>query len=232
IPTPIGNLEDLSERARRTLTEVQVIACEDTRVTRKLLGHIGARARLISYHDYNEELRAPALLALLKAGQDVAVVSDAGSPGISDPAYRVIAAAIDEHITIIPLPGPTSIIPALTASGLPTDRFFFEGFAPRTAATRKRRFRELAELPHTIIFLESPQRLNSTLRDALAVFGERRACVAREISKLHEEFARGTLSELSEQFGARKPRGEITLVIEGKQREKRVKTNKYAQEPD
>lgn len=227
VPTPIGNLEDISERARRILESVAVVACEDSRVTGQLLKRLGISAKLISYHDYNEAQRAPALVEFLKSGRDVAVVTDAGSPGISDPAYRVICAAIAEELNICALPGPTSIIPALTASGLPTDRFFFEGFAPRTTATRKKRFRELAETPHTIVFLEAPVRIASTVRDALDVFGERKACIAREISKLHEEYLRGTLGELHSALRDRKLKGEIVLIIAGKEKVKRVKKNKY-----
>jgi 16S rRNA (cytidine1402-2'-O)-methyltransferase len=227
IPTPIGNLEDITDRARKLLQSVAVIACEDSRVTGQLLKRLEVRAKLVSYHDYNEAQRALMLLTFLKTGQDVAVVTDAGSPGISDPAYRIINAAIDEGIQISALPGPTAIVPALTASGLPTDRFFFEGFAPRTTATRKKRFRELADFPHTLIFLESPARIASTIRDALDVFGERRACIAREISKLHEEFLRGSLAELHTALQERKLKGEIVLVVGGKEKVKRVKKNKY-----
>lgn len=227
VPTPIGNLSDFSERARKTLTEVALIACEDTRVTRKLLGLFDIHNKLTSYHDHNEQQRTPALLETLKSGADVAIVTDAGSPGISDPAYRVIVAAIAAGVTIVPLPGPTSLIPALTGSGLPLDRFFFEGFVPRTSSTRKRRFRELVDFPHTLIFLESPKRLESTMRDALEIFGERPACIAREISKIHEEFIRGSLGALALVCNQRTLKGEIVLIVGGKIKIKRVKVNKY-----
>ncbi|MCH7879853.1 MAG: 16S rRNA (cytidine(1402)-2'-O)-methyltransferase [candidate division Zixibacteria bacterium] len=227
VPTPIGNLEDITGRARRILEAVYVVACEDSRVTGRLLSHLAIHARLISYHDYNERRQSASLLAFLKSGKDVAVVTDAGSPGISDPAYRIICAAIEASIRIVPLPGPTSIIPALTASGLPLDRFFFEGFAPKTAASRQKRFKELEPFRHTLVFLESPQRVLSTLRDAAAILGGRRACIARELSKLHEEFIRGTLPELIEALDGKKIRGEIVLIIAGKEKVKRVKVNKY-----
>ncbi|MFQ5607231.1 MAG: 16S rRNA (cytidine(1402)-2'-O)-methyltransferase, partial [Candidatus Zixiibacteriota bacterium] len=218
---------DITERARRVLSEVDVIACEDSRVAGKLLSHLNISARLISYHDFNERQRATSLIAFLKSGKDVAVVTDAGSPGVSDPAYRIITASIDEGIRVIPLPGPTAIIPALTASGLPVDRFFFEGFAPRSSAARKKRFKELEALRHTLIFLESPHRVLSTLKDARSILGNRRACIAREISKVHEEFSRGELADLIEALEGKTIRGEIALVIEGKQKTRRVKINKY-----
>ncbi len=230
VPTPIGNLEDITARARRVLSEVDVVACEDSRVAGKLLSHLTIKAHLISYHDHNERKRSASLLAFLKSGKDVAVVTDAGSPGISDPAYRIVISAIEEGVRIVPLPGPTSIIPALTASGLPVDRFFFEGFAPKTAASRRKRFKELETFRHTLIFLESPQRVLATLRDAASVLGARKACIAREISKIHEEFIRGTLQELIETLDGKKIRGEIVLVIAGKEKVKRVKVNKYRSE--
>lgn len=232
VPTPIGNLEDITERARRILAEVDLIACEDSRVTGKLLKHleINTEARLISYHDFNEQSRAAQLIDVIQSGQSVAVVTDAGSPGISDPAYRVIRAAIDAGITITPLPGANSIIPALTGSGLPLDRFFFEGFAQRTSSTRRKRFIELQEFPHTLIFMESPQRILQSLTDAHAVLGDRQACIAREITKAHEEFIRGSLDELVQLCKKHPPKGEIVLVISGKPKEKRVKINKYRPE--
>ncbi len=228
-PTPIGNMDDMTTRVRDTLSQVDVIACEDSRVTGKLLAKLGIQSRLISYHNYNEEQKSSTLLALLKSGKNVALVTDAGAPGVSDPAYRVVTLAIAEGINLVPLPGPTAIIPALTGSGLPLDRFFFEGFPPRTRNGRKKRFAELKELPHTLIFFESPQRIVSTVADALEVFGSRPACIAREISKIHEEFLRFDLDELSEVLQNRTLKGEIVLVIGGRQKVKRVKVNKYPQ---
>ncbi len=230
VPTPIGNMDDITVRARKTLEQVAVIACEDSRVTGKLLARLGIQSRLISYHNYNEEQKSITLLALLKAGKDVALVTDAGAPGVSDPAYRIVAAVIAAGIALVPLPGPTAIIPALTGSGLPMDRFFFEGFLPRTKSGRKKRFTELKELSHTLVFFESPQRIDSAVTDALGVFGARQACIAREISKLHEEFLRGSLDELVAILQSRKLKGEIVFVIGGKQKVKRVKVNKYPQD--
>jgi len=227
VPTPIGNLEDITERAKRVLSEVHVVACEDTRVSGKLLSRFDIHAKLVAYHDYNERQSAQGLLAFLKSGQDVALVTDAGSPGISDPAYRIVNSAIEAGATVTPLPGPTSIIPALTASGLAVDRFFFEGFLPKSASARKKRFRELQEFKHTLVFLESPQRILSTVRDAQSILGDRSACVAREISKMYEQFLRGTLTEIISELSQKKARGEIVLVIAGKEKIKRVKTNKY-----
>lgn len=226
-PTPIGNLKDISDRVREALKGVAIIACEDTRTTGKLLSLLGIRAKLISYHEYNESIRAPRLVEHLMRGEDVAVVSDAGAPGISDPSYRVIKAAISAGAQIVALPGPCAIIPALTASGLPTDRFFFEGFLPRTTATRKRRFAELATNPHTLVFYESPHRIAKAVSDALETLGDRDACVAREISKIHEEFLRGTLSELKSTLEKRKIKGEIVLLITGAPKEAKAKKNKY-----
>ncbi len=216
VPTPIGNLDDITNRARTILETVDVIACEDTRHSGRLLTQLGISKPLIAYHEFNERDRATALTERIAEGQSIAVITDAGSPGISDPAYRIVRAAIDAGLEIVPLPGPCAIIPALTASGLPTDRFFFEGFLSHKSAARQRRLQELAMLPHTLVFYESPHRIVKTLNDALTVLGDRQACVAREITKLHEEFARGPLSDLTEAFGRRaKTRGEIVLVIAG-----------------
>ncbi len=227
VPTPIGNMEDITIRAKNTLEQVAVVACEDSRVTGRLLARLGIHSQLISYHNYNEEQKSSTLLALLKSGKDVALVTDAGTPGISDPAYRIVAAAIEADISVVPLPGPTAMIPALIGSGLPMDRFFFEGFLPRTKSGRKKRFAELKDLPHTLVFYESPQRIKSALSDALEILGSRPACMAREISKLHEEFLRGALAELSGRLQNRTLKGEIVLVIAGKAKSKRVKVNKY-----
>lgn len=228
VPTPIGNLEDLTPRAKRILGECAVIACEDTRVSAKLFGLVDVKSgRLVSYHDFNESERAPLLVSVLLSGSDVAVVTDAGSPGVSDPAFRVITAAIAAGARVVALPGANAIIPALTASGLPTDRFFFEGFLPNAPGQRRKRLREFADFPHTLIFFESPHRIIATLIDAREELGERPACVAREISKLHEEYLRGSLTELVERLRRTPPRGEIVLVIAGKERGKKVKVNKY-----
>lgn len=226
VSTPIGNLGDISTRALEVLASVGVIACEDTRTSGRLLQHFQISKRLVSYHDFNESDRAGQLVSMLMEGIDVAVISDAGSPGISDPAYRIVQAAIENSIDVIPIPGANAVIPALTASGLPTDRFFFDGFLPQKSGARKRRFQELAELTHTLVFYESPHRIAKSIADAAEVLGERQACLAREITKMHEEFIRGTLGELREITEKRSLKGEMVLVIHGAEK-KREKTDKY-----
>jgi 16S rRNA (cytidine1402-2'-O)-methyltransferase len=215
IATPIGNLEDITHRAVRLLGEVDVIACEDTRHTRKLLNHYGINTRTISYHDHNERERSLELIERLKAGADVAVVSDAGTPGISDPGFRLARIAIDNEVRVVPVPGASALISALVASGLPTDEFFFGGFLPARTGARRARLTELRLLPATLIFYEGPHRIAATLKDALEVLGERQAVVARELTKLHEEIARGSLSELAERFSApESARGEMVLIVD------------------
>ncbi|MBD3332217.1 16S rRNA (cytidine(1402)-2'-O)-methyltransferase [candidate division GN15 bacterium] len=215
VPTPIGNLGDISERAIETLEAVDLIACEDTRHTGNLLKKLELKKKLISYHDFNERSRAAQLVACLEAGESVAVVTDAGSPGISDPAYRVVRFAIDHGFEIVPLPGPCAIIPAVTASGLPTDRFFFEGFLPNKGGKRRTRLSQLADIPHTIVFYESPHRTVKALTDMRDILGNRLACVAREISKVHEQFMRGTLDDILSQLTTRNVKGEIVIVVAG-----------------
>jgi len=216
VPTPIGNMGDITHRAIEILENVELIAAEDTRVTGKLLAHFGIKKRMISYHDFNEQKRLPELLEVLSIGKDIAVVTDAGSPGLSDPAYRIIRAAIDNNIRVTPLPGPNALIPALTGSGLPLDRFFFEGFLSNKSGARKNRMEKLKDFEHTLIFYESPHRIEKTVNDAFEVFGDRPACIARELSKIHEEFIRGNLGEIKEILSKRKLKGEIVLLIAGK----------------
>ena len=216
VSTPIGNLEDMSQRALRILREVDLIACEDTRHTRKLLNHFGIDIRTISYHEHNERERAEELCSILESGKSVALVSDAGTPLISDPGFRIVNAAIERVISVVPIPGAAAVVTALAASGLPTDQFYFAGFLPARANARRAKLEDLAAIPATLIFYEAPHRISATLRDALDVLGDREAVVARELTKLHEEFARGQLSELAESFS--KPanvRGEIVLMISG-----------------
>jgi len=215
VPTPIGNMGDITQRAQDTLGGADIIACEDTRHSGSHLKKLGIKARLISYHDFNEAQRAEQLIDEIKQGSNVAVISDAGSPGMSDPAYRVVRLAIDAGIEIEALPGPTSIIPALTASGLPTDRFHFEGFLPVKAGARKKRLESLKERHCTLVFFESPHRIMKTLAAAMDVLGERQACLVREISKLHEQFLRGTLGEIQAGLEGRTVKGELVLVIAG-----------------
>lgn len=215
VPTPIGNLGDITLRAVEILKAVSVVACEDTRLSGRLLQHLGISKPLLSYHDVNERRRAEQLLQVLQSGQDVAVITDGGSPGISDPAYRIVRLAVEHSVPIIPLPGPTAIIPALTASGLPTDRFFFEGFLPQKSTARKRRLEALRSYPHSLVFYESPFRVGKALADMAEVLGDRPACVAREITKKFEEWLRGTLPQLAEQVATRNLKGEIVIVVAG-----------------
>lgn len=214
VGTPIGNLGDFSDRARQTLTRVDVIACEDTRRTRALLTHFDIRApRLASFFEGNERRRIPEILKLLRQGSDVALVSDAGNPGISDPGYLLVAACVEEGLPVDVIPGPSAAITALMVSGLPTDRFAFEGFLPRASRGRRKRLAELAADPRTLIFFESPRRVVSFLNDALDVMGDRRGALARELTKRHQEVVRGRLSELSRRVG--EIRGEVVVVVEG-----------------
>src|SRR3989440_765086 len=216
VATPIGNLEDISQRALRILREVDFIACEDTRHTSKLLHHFGIDTKTISYHEHNERERAEELGSVLEAGKSVALVSDAGTPLISDPGFRLVNAAIEKGISVVPIPGAAAVVTALAASGLPMDQFFFAGFLPARANARRAKLEELAQIPATLIFYEAPHRISATLRDAIDVLGDRHAVVARELTKLHEEFARGLLSELANRFSkAENIRGEIVLMISG-----------------
>jgi 16S rRNA (cytidine1402-2'-O)-methyltransferase len=214
VATPIGNLDDITHRAIRVLGEVDLIACEDTRHTRKLLTHYGINTRTISYHEHNERERAEELLARLNAGDSVAVVSDAGTPGISDPGFRLVQLAIENQIRVIPIPGPSALVNALVASGLPTDEFFFGGFLPSRSGPRRARLKSLESIPATLIFYEAPHRLAGALRDAAEILGPRQAAVARELTKIHEEIARGSLSELADRYASENVRGEIVLVID------------------
>jgi 16S rRNA (cytidine1402-2'-O)-methyltransferase len=217
VATPIGNLEDVTQRAVRVLGEVDVIACEDTRRTRILLNYFGIKAKTVSYHEYNERQRAEQLCKLLEAGQSVALVSDAGTPLISDPGFRIVSSAIDRSISVVPVPGAAAFVSALVASGLPSDQFFFAGFLPARAQARRGRLEELRAITATLVFYEAPHRIAATLKDALVTLGDRQAVVARELTKLHEEVARGRLSDLLSRFSTDKsPRGEMVLIISGK----------------
>jgi 16S rRNA (cytidine1402-2'-O)-methyltransferase len=215
VSTPIGNLEDITHRAVRLLREVDVIACEDTRHTKKLLSHYGIGTRTISYHEHNERERAAELLGRLKQGLDVAIVSDAGTPGISDPGFRLARLAIENDVRVVPVPGASALITALVASGMPTDEFFFGGFLPARSGARRTRLGELRSMPATLIFYEGPHRIAATLKDAQEILGEREAVVARELTKIHEEIVRGRLSELAARFSsADSARGEMVLIID------------------
>lgn len=215
VATPIGNLADITHRAVQVLRDVDLIACEDTRHTQKLLNHYGISTKTISYHEHNEQQRARQLVDLLKQGSSVAVVSDAGTPAISDPGFRLVRAAIEIDATVVPIPGPSALISALIAAGLPTDEFFFAGFLPARSNQRRARLNELKSIPGTLIFYEAPHRLESTLKDAYEILGEREAVVARELTKLHEEIKRGRLSDLANHYaGENNARGEIVLLID------------------
>jgi 16S rRNA (cytidine1402-2'-O)-methyltransferase len=213
VATPIGNMEDITLRAVRILGDVPLIAAEDTRTIRKLLTHHGIRRpRLVSYTERSRRLRTPAILAALNEG-DVALVSEAGMPAISDPGVHLVEAAVASGYRVVPIPGPSALVAALAASGLPTRRFNYLGFLPRQASNRRRLLRQIATVPETLVAFESPQRLRPALSDLLEALGNRRITVCREMTKLHEEFFRGTVSEAIEHFS--QPRGEFTLVIEG-----------------
>jgi 16S rRNA (cytidine1402-2'-O)-methyltransferase len=216
VGTPIGNLGDLSDRARRTLAAVDLIACEDTRRTGKLLGAFGIHGpKLLSFFEGNERQRVAEVVRVLREGSDVAVVSDAGMPGLSDPGYRLVAACVREEITVDVVPGPSAAVSALVVSGLPTDRFVFEGFLPRSGRARSSRLAELAEEARTIVLFESPRRVAATLGDLGEAFGDRRVAVVRELTKLHQEVLRGTVRSVREELDGRELKGEVVLVVEG-----------------
>jgi len=215
VATPIGNLEDLSPRAQRILGAVDLIAAEDTRHTQGLLTRFAIRRPLVSYHYHNKEGRTPEVIGKLLEGASVAIVSDAGSPGISDPAFTLVRAAVEANVPVVPIPGPSSALCALEISGLPTDRFAFEGFLPRRASRRRRRIEELRADPRTLIFFESPHRLHKMLRDLSEALGERPASLSRELTKKFEETRRGTLRALLEWVESETPRGEFVLVVGG-----------------
>jgi 16S rRNA (cytidine1402-2'-O)-methyltransferase len=215
VATPIGNLEDITLRALRVLGEADLIAAEDTRHSRRLLDRHGIGTPLTSYHDHNKEEKAPVLVARLLEGKSVALISDAGTPGISDPGYFLINLAADRGVPVVPLPGPVAAIAALSVSGLPTDAFAFEGFLPSRSAARVGRLRELAREERTLIFYEAPHRIVRTLEDILAAFGDRRAVLARELTKLHEEVLRGRLAEILARLRTGRVRGEVTVIVHG-----------------
>jgi 16S rRNA (cytidine1402-2'-O)-methyltransferase len=216
VATPLGNLEDLSPRAVRVLRDVALIACEDTRRTATLLRAHGITTPSTSYFEHNERQKADGLLARLRAGQDLALVSDAGTPGISDPGYRLVRAAREARLAVVPIPGPSALVTALSVSGLPTDRFLFVGFLPARSVPRQRALAELALLPFTLVFYESPLRLLGALAALQEAFGDRAAFLCREATKLHEEYVAGTLSELQALLAGRAMvKGECVLVVDG-----------------
>jgi 16S rRNA (cytidine1402-2'-O)-methyltransferase len=221
VATPIGNLEDLSPRAQRILGEVDLVVCEDTRHSGRLLAAFGVKARLASLHEHNEEREVPGLIARLAAGESIALVSDAGTPLLSDPGYRLVRAAGAAGLAVSPVPGPSAVLAALSVAGLPTDRFAFEGFLPARAAARQGRLTALAQEPRTLVLFEAGNRLAALLADAAQVLGpERGAVVARELTKLHETLYRGTLAELAARVASDPDasRGENVVVIAGCER--------------
>jgi 16S rRNA (cytidine1402-2'-O)-methyltransferase len=224
VATPIGNLDDMSPRARAVLAKTDVIAAEDTRHTRGLLSSISAESRLIAYHEHNEEQRVPELLARLAAGESVALVSDAGTPLISDPGWRLVRAAQDAGVAVVPVPGACAAIVALSAAGLPTDRFVFEGFLPRRDGPRDERLAELKRERRTVLFYEAVHRIAATLAALVAAFGgERRAAIARELTKVHEQIVVGTLAELHTRLDGEIPLlGEFVIVVAGDTSEARA----------
>lgn len=227
VPTPVGNMEDMTLRAIRILKEADVVLAEDTRTSGILLKHFGIQNHLLSHHKFNEHGTSAGIVERLKAGQTIALISDAGTPGISDPGFFLAREAARAGVTVLTLPGATACIPALVSSGLPCDRFCFEGFLPQKKG-RQTRLDALVDEERTMVFYESPYRLLKTLRQLAAVFGEeRQASVAREISKVHEEHVRGTLSDLIAHFEATAPRGEMAIVVAGKE-----KARKERQERD
>jgi 16S rRNA (cytidine1402-2'-O)-methyltransferase len=214
VSTPIGNLEDITLRARRILREVNLIACEDTRQTRKLLDHLGIAKPTLSYHDHNELTRTPELIGKLEGGASVALVSDAGTPLVSDPGYRLVNAAIAAGISIVPIPGPSAAITALAAAGLATDSFRFCGFLPPKTTQRRKLLEQLRKETATLIFYETPHRILDALDDVTAILGDRPIAVARELTKLHEEFLRGSAAEVRARLADRPSvKGEFTLLI-------------------
>jgi len=218
VSTPIGNMEDITLRALRILKEVDLIAAEDTRRTGLLLKHFGIQAPLTSYFEGNELKKKEFILAKLKEGKNVALVSDAGTPGVSDPGFRLIQLAIANQLRIVPIPGSSAVITALSVSGLPTDAFLFKGFLPHKSKKRRDLLKELENVRETLIFYESPHRISETVRDILEILGDREIVLTRELTKVYEEIIRGKVSEILNQLGDRTLKGEITLVISGKTR--------------
>ena len=215
VATPIGNLGDLSSRAIEVLRSVDRVLCEDTRRTGRLLSQLGITARLQSFHEHNERAAVSGVVNGLSAGESMALVSDAGTPGVSDPGYRLVSAAAGAGIPVVPIPGPSAVLAALTASGLPTDRFCFVGYLPPRAARRRSLLEEMKTLRATLVFFEAPHRIEKTLVVLLDALGDREAALCRELTKIHEEIVRGRLGKLLERVRGQRIRGEITLVVHG-----------------
>ena len=216
VATPIGNLEDMTFRAVRVLKEASIVAAEDTRRTRRLLDHFGVGTSIVSLFEHNERARIPQLLERLAAGQSVAVVTDAGSPAIADPGFPLVRAAVQAGVRVVPVPGPSAVIAALQVSGLPTDAFTFAGYLPPRMAARRRRLGELAERRETLVAFETPHRIDQTLDDLDAVWGDRTICLCRELTKRFEDVVRGTAAEVRAQLSPERRRGEFVLVLSGR----------------
>ena len=235
VSTPIGNLEDITYRAIKVLKEVDCIAAEDTRHTKKLLLHYDISKPMVSYHDFNKMKQAPLFIQRLLKGESIALVSDAGTPCVSDPGYRLITMAIENNISIDPIPGPSAVLSALSISGLPTDRFVFEGYLDGRSSKRQNKLIKLEDESRTIIIFESPHRLKRSLEDILTILGNRRVCVARELTKINQEILNGNLEDILKIIESRdKVKGEVTIVIHGKEKTKkcRIKGTKYKSERD
>jgi 16S rRNA (cytidine1402-2'-O)-methyltransferase len=215
VATPIGNLEDITQRALRVLQEVDLIATEDTRRTRVLLAHYRIETPLTSLYEHNEAYKAPGLIRKVEEGASIALVSEAGTPLISDPGYRLVQLALARGIAVVPIPGPSALLTALTVSGLPVDRFVFEGFLPKRPGRRRRRLEALTHEARTLIFYESPRRLSALLEEMRELWGDRRVAVARELTKTFEEVLRGPITAVQAHLAENPPRGDVTLVVEG-----------------
>jgi 16S rRNA (cytidine1402-2'-O)-methyltransferase len=227
VATPIGNLQDITFRALETLRTVDVIACEDTRHTQKLLNHFSIKNRLVSYHEHNETERALELAEMLEQGKSVAVVSDAGTPAVCDPSFRIVEKAVTLGAPVVPIPGAVAFVNALIVSGLPTDSVFFGGFLPSKKSDRVRRLEEVKEIPATLVFYETPHRIEKSLADALEILGNRKAALARELTKLHEEVIRGNLDEIFSKVAGNLLKGEIVLLFDrNSKKSKRLDVNK------
>jgi 16S rRNA (cytidine1402-2'-O)-methyltransferase len=222
VATPIGNLEDMTLRGVRVLKEVDLIAAEDTRTVRKLLGHYGISTPQTSFFEHNELKKGRMLLARLKKGQRIALVSEAGTPGISDPGFRLVRAVISQGVPVVPVPGPSAFVAALSISGLPTDSFLFLGFLPNRPTKRRKTLENWKDWERTLVFYESPHRITATLADLLTILGDRTIAVARELTKTFEEVLRGKISDVLVRIEDKKVRGEITLIVAGKGREKKT----------
>ena len=223
VATPIGNLSDISLRALKTLAAADIIACEDTRTSGKLLAHFGIKTKMIPYHEHNAQKTGPKIIAALSEGKTVALISDAGTPLVSDPGYKLVNQARENGLKVIPIPGASAPLAALVASGLQTDSFMFAGFLPNKMVARRNKLKEFSELSSTLIFFESPNRLHECLADMIAIFGpQREAAICRELTKLHEEISNASLEQLSQLYKNRKVKGEIVIVVGAKSSEDKI----------